>query len=64
MQGVDFPAIVSLAAAIDPVTELRGRDPGHPVRTDEDRPLSSWTLATPPLRYDVASMEHWLDLNA
>jgi hypothetical protein len=63
MQGVDFQPIISPAVAIDPVTELRGR-PCQPPRTDEDRPVSSWTLATPPLRYEVASMEHWLDLNA
>jgi hypothetical protein len=29
-----------------------------------DPPLSSWPMETPPLRYAVASLEHWLDLNA
>jgi hypothetical protein len=31
---------------------------------EEEIVTSNWTLHTPPLRYEVASMQHWLDLNA
>ena len=35
-----------------------------PADPNEERARPTWALHTPPLRYDVASLEHWLDLNA
>ena len=36
---------------------------GSPVET-HDHPSDGWTVYTPSSRYEVASMQHWLDLNA
>jgi hypothetical protein len=33
-------------------------------RPTTEQVLSPWSLETPPLRYEVDSLEHWLDLNA
>jgi len=33
-------------------------------RPTREQFTSPWTLDTPPLRYGVASLQHWLDLNA
>jgi hypothetical protein len=35
-----------------------------PAEVNEERVQLLPALHTPPLRYDVASLEHWLDLNA
>jgi hypothetical protein len=60
MQGCDVLSAVSLALPTDALDlPLTVR-----VETEETAPLPCWTLHTPPLRYQVASMEHWLDLNA
>jgi hypothetical protein len=62
MQGCDLPHVVSLALSADPLRGLT--PPAHTAGTDQDWPVCPWTLHTPPLRYEVASLEHWLDLNA
>lgn len=33
-------------------------------RKQHSRTVRGWTMESPPLRYDVESLEHWLDLNA
>ena len=58
MQGTDVPA--SFAATLDP---QRKADAVR-IRDDRDSSLSPATLDEPPLRYDVASLQHWIDLNA
>jgi hypothetical protein len=60
MQGSDILCTLSLPLPLDWFDHPRA----VPADADENGPVSSWTLHTPPLRYQVASMEHWLDLNA
>jgi hypothetical protein len=57
MQGSDVLPIVPPFLADDRVPCL------WPA-ADEEAIAPAWPLHTPPLRYDVASLEHWLDLNA
>jgi hypothetical protein len=60
MPGLDTPRTVSL-----PLPASLADRPAKPQpRDDEDLVLSAWPLYTPALRYDVTSLEHWLDLNA
>ncbi len=61
MQGCDLPQTVSPARPVDRTDRPRCR---RPRPADDRRVPSSWVLHSPPLRYEVASLEHWLDLNA
>jgi hypothetical protein len=60
MHGCDTPAILSLAQSADRIDRSL---PAQIEADSSDAPIS-WALHTPPLRYEVASLEHWLDLNA
>jgi hypothetical protein len=56
MQGTDLLALV-LPALETPATLT-------PATYEREDFLSAWTMDPQPLRYDVSSLEHWLDLNA
>ncbi len=58
MHNADFQSFGCLTPAADHSPIL----PSH--SADETDLPCSYALHTPPLRYDVASLEHWLDLNA
>jgi hypothetical protein len=60
MQGRDTPRLDSLALDVS-LADRQNRP--QPADLDDLVPCP-WPLHTPPLRYDVASLEHWLDLNA
>ena len=59
MDNSDFQGLACLAPLADRSSLI---PPSH--STDETDLPCSYALHTPPLRYDVASLEHWLDLNA
>jgi len=60
MHGSDILPTISQLPPTDSTEQPRTAA----VEAHPERPHRSWTLHTPPLRYDVASLEHWLDLNA
>jgi hypothetical protein len=61
MHGLDVPALVCLlASAPRGGQKSEVRNPGQ----EEGEALPTYALVSPPLRYEVASLEHWLDLNA
>jgi hypothetical protein len=61
MQATDlFAALLSAMHSERPILPALADFP-RPA-TEQAAPV--WVLDTPPLRYDVASLEHWLDLNA
>jgi hypothetical protein len=65
MHGSDFPALVCQTPPADCAAVCGfALAPGSSCLTPALSPHSSYALHTPPLRYDVASLEHWLDLNA
>lgn len=57
MQGTEIPTIFL-------ETDLDAQTAAMHLLDDEDQLEASWALDAPPLRYDVASLQHWLDLNA
>ncbi len=59
MQAPDAPFCISLPLPTGPAEHSSPRFP-----ESEEAILFSWPLGSPALRYDVASLEHWLDLNA
>jgi hypothetical protein len=58
MQGNDLLALVLPAAATETACALAQPAP------EREPALSPWTMEPQPLRYDVSSLEQWLDLNA
>jgi hypothetical protein len=58
MQGNDLLTLVVPASTSETTLVLTQPAP------ERERWLSPWTMDPQPLRYDVTSLEHWLDLNA
>jgi hypothetical protein len=58
-------ALASFPTSVYPDTLILSPLPSDSVCQLVERPAYAWPMEPhPPLRYDVASMEHWLDLNA